>query len=508
MAVRKVDDRQLVELHKAGDEEAFTKIVTAYHRELISHARRRLHDPGAAEDAVQEALLRAFRALPRFNGEYKLGAWLHRIVENVCADEGNRRRRQGELTDRVASLPITPEADVADTAIADPDVTQALKSLSPSYREALVLRYVEGLPYREVATKTGVSEENARARAHRGRAVLRKVLHSPNGKGAAALIPALLAWIAAAGRRTRRAIPGAGHPISAVEAAANRAATRLGPATDQLMTASTFQGTGVFSRAAAVVAAVTLPMASAGLGTAIGWLDDDKPARTAAPGAAGEPSDAMGRALSAAMGTVRSAPPTTTGSAAAKPKSAPAPKDESDAPRARANVAGVEGDTERWDWFGQNPNKDPNADRTNGGESEPQGEYVRADAMGASAEAGTTRIYGGGKYQAPDRLVEGQIEAVLRTTDDKTTAATEATRFVLTFTENGGRSQPVRIKLEGAVTTMAEEGELTRYGLSGKWQLRGSGLGVQREGTFTASMVVGSTDVNDLRISLKPDPTP
>lgn len=504
MAVRRVDDRQLVELHKAGDEEAFTKIVTAYHRELISHARRRLHDPGAAEDAVQEALLRAFRALPRFNGEYKLGAWLHRIVENVCADEGNRRRRQGELTDRVASLPVTPEADVADTAIADPDVTQALQSLSPSYREALVLRYVEGLPYREVATKTGVSEENARARAHRGRAVLRRVLHSP-GKGAAALIPALLAWIAAAGRRTRRAIPGTAHPISAVEAAANRAATRLGPATDQLMTVSSLQGTGMFSRAAAVVAAVTLPMASAGIGTAIGWLDGDKPTRAAAPIATSEPSDALGRALSAAMGTVAKTP-TTAGAAAAKP--APAPKDESEAPRARANVAGVEGDTERWDWFGQNPNKDPNADRSNGRDGEPQGEYVRADAMGASAEAGTTRIYGGGKYQAPDRLVEGKIEAVLRTTDDKTTAATEATSFVLTFTENGGRSQPIRINMEGAVTSMADEGELTRYALSGRWQVRGSGLGVEREGSFRASMVVGSTDVNDLRISLTPDPTP
>ena len=511
MAVRSTDDRRLVELHKAGDQEAFAAIVTAYHRELMSHARRRLHDPRAAEDAVQEALLRAFRALPRFNGEYKLGAWLHRIVENVCADEGNRRRREGELTDRVASLPAVPEADVADSAIADPEVTEALQSLSPSYREALVLRYVEGLPYREVAEKTGVSEENARARAHRGRAVLRRVLHGQNGRGAAVLIPALIAWVAALGRKGRQAIPDVARPISAVEVAATRAASRISPvATEQLLSGATsLQGTGAFAKAAAVVAAITLPVASAGIGTAIGWFDGEEPTKAAARSndVGDGAGDALNSALLDAMDAVRAADAAgTTTTAAAAPKKEPAPA--SDAPRARANVAGIDGDTERWDWFGQNPNQDPNGDGTQGSGESPEGEYIRADAMGASAEAGTTRIFGGGKYQAPDGLVAGQIEAILRTSDDRTTEGSEAATFILTFTEEGGRSQPVRVNLEGTVTSMADEGELTRYALSGKWRVAGSGLGVERHGSFTASMVVGSTDVHDLRISLTPDPTP
>lgn len=515
MAARSVDDRRLVDLHKAGDEEAFASIVTAYHRELMSHARRRLHDPRAAEDAVQEALLRAFRALPRFNGEYKLGAWLHRIVENVCADEGNRRRREGELTDRVASLPAIPEADVADSAIADPEVTEALQSLSPSYREALVLRYVEGLPYREVAAKTGVSEENARARAHRGRAVLRRVLKG-QGRGAAALIPALLAWIAATGRQGRQRISGA-NPISAarplrvVEAAATRAASRLSPAaTEQLLAGATnLQGAGAFAKAAAVVAAITLPVASAGFGTAIGWFDQDAAAKSAAASGTGTGDgggDPFNTALLNAMDALRAGATTTGATAAAAPPAGRPTTPTSQAPRARAKVAGVEGDTERWDWFGENPNKDPDADK--GGDQDPDGEYVRADAMGASAEAGTTRLYGGGRYKGPDGLVAGQIEAILRTTDDKSTEGTEAASFILTFTEEGGRSQPVRLKLEGAVTSMADEGDLTRYSVRGKWRLAGSGLGVEREGSFTASMVVGSTNVKDLRISLTPDPTP
>ncbi|HUQ38899.1 MAG TPA: RNA polymerase sigma factor, partial [Acidimicrobiales bacterium] len=170
VAVSSVDDRRLVESHKAGDDEAFVEIVHAYWGELVGHAVRRLREPRAAEDAVQETMLRAYRALPRFNGEYRLGAWLHRILENVCADEGNRRRREAELVEKVSALPLVDGVEPHEAAAArmpDPGFVRALATLSPSYREALLLRYVDGLPYREIANATGVTEENARARVHR-----------------------------------------------------------------------------------------------------------------------------------------------------------------------------------------------------------------------------------------------------------------------------------------------------------------------------------------------------
>lgn len=495
MAVRSVDDRRLVELHKAGDEDAFTEIVSAYYAQLMSHARRRLRDPRAAEDAVQEAMLRAYRALPRFNGEYRLGAWLHRIVENVCADEGNRRRREGELTDKVMALPAAAETDVATEAIADPEVTEALRNLSPNYRDALVLRYVEGLPYRDVAARTGVSEENARARAHRGRAVLRKMLGNGGHKrGAAALVPGFAAWMSDLLRRGRKAVPEM-HPVAAVESAANRTALRVAPAAEHMVGAGMVPGSGMFARAAAVVAVVSLPVASAGIGGAIKWLDrNDEPRPTSAKA---DPADQP----------TRLAAPTAAAPPHAAP-AAPAPSGPQPAPaRARANVAGVDGDTERWDWFGQNPNKDPDADGASEG-SDPSGEYVRADALGASAEAGTTRIYGGGEYKTPERLLTGRIEAVLRTTDEKGTGGREMATFGLIFTEEGGRSQPVRVQLEGHVTSVADEGELTRYAVSGTWRVTGSGLGFERSGRFHASMLVGSTDVNDLRVTLEPGSRP
>jgi RNA polymerase sigma-70 factor (ECF subfamily) len=155
----------------------------------------RLGEPRAAEDAVQETFLRAYRAMPRFEGEFHLRAWLHRILTNVCFDEGDRRRREIRAFDRAAGLaeldgaPADEVLDI-DRAYAQREVATALASLPVAYREALELRYVEQLSFREVADVTGVSEENARARVHRGRAALRRLISGPYAF-AALFIPAL-----------------------------------------------------------------------------------------------------------------------------------------------------------------------------------------------------------------------------------------------------------------------------------------------------------------------------
>ena len=70
-----VDDRTLVERHRAGDPDAFHRIIVRHHRSLYSNALRRLGDPAAAEDAAQDAFIRAFRNLERFDGDYHLDAW-------------------------------------------------------------------------------------------------------------------------------------------------------------------------------------------------------------------------------------------------------------------------------------------------------------------------------------------------------------------------------------------------------------------------------------------------
>jgi RNA polymerase sigma-70 factor (ECF subfamily) len=179
MAFTEIDEKLLVRAYQAGDERAFDTIVRTQYNALFAHALRRLSQHEAAEDAVQDTLLRAYRALPNLDGDLALRAWLHRILTNVCHDEGNRRNRAQGLVEKVAALPEELAADPVDEAVLHDTVrvmSEALKDLPESYREALVLRYVDGLSFREVAEVTGVTEENARARVHRGRVALHKLL--------------------------------------------------------------------------------------------------------------------------------------------------------------------------------------------------------------------------------------------------------------------------------------------------------------------------------------------
>jgi RNA polymerase sigma-70 factor (ECF subfamily) len=172
-------NRDLVHAYLGGDDSAFDEIVQWYYPALFNHARRLLRDERLAEDAVQDAFLRAYRALPAFAGEYQLGAWLHRILVNVCLTEGARRGREADANQRWAALAAdtvrTPE-DHAEHAEAVARVTSAIALLPASYREALVLRDVLDLDYADVADRSGISEDNARARVSRARAALRRMV--------------------------------------------------------------------------------------------------------------------------------------------------------------------------------------------------------------------------------------------------------------------------------------------------------------------------------------------
>ena len=264
MAITDLDEQLLVRAHQAGDERAFQQIVRSQHRALYAHAYRRLGNHESAEDAVQDTLLRAYRALPSFDGDLRLRAWLHRILTNVCHDEGKRRRRQTDLIDKLELEPVELAPDPIEEAVLHDTVrimSDALAELPESYREALVLRYVDGLSFREVAEITGVTEENARARVHRGRLALHKVL-SRVTLMVAFLIPGL--------RRAHTA-PADGGAVAAAEPTVSLAtqltshAMHMAPTVTRLAevaTATSGAKTSMVATAVAAAAAIAAPVAA------------------------------------------------------------------------------------------------------------------------------------------------------------------------------------------------------------------------------------------------------
>jgi RNA polymerase sigma-70 factor (ECF subfamily) len=164
-------DLRLLELHRAGDPEAFGELVRRHRDRLWAVALRTLGDPEDAADAVQDALLSAYRAASGFRGDAAVTSWLHRIVVNACLDRVRRRQARPvvPLSD-VDPGPLTPDrTSDTDTAL---DVAAALATLPVDQRAALVLVDVQGFSVEAAAQVLGVPVGTVKSRCARGRARL------------------------------------------------------------------------------------------------------------------------------------------------------------------------------------------------------------------------------------------------------------------------------------------------------------------------------------------------
>jgi RNA polymerase sigma-70 factor (ECF subfamily) len=166
-----IDDAALLRAHVAGDPEAFTTLVQRHRHRLWAVALRTLGDREEAADAVQDALISAFRAADRFRGDSAVTTWLHRIVVNACLDRV--RRTQARPTTELPDVDIeAPHVDT-DTTL---DVRSALARLPVDQRAALVLVDMQGLPVADVAEMLGVPVGTVKSRCARGRARLAAIL--------------------------------------------------------------------------------------------------------------------------------------------------------------------------------------------------------------------------------------------------------------------------------------------------------------------------------------------
>ena len=159
-AVDLARDKELVELCQAGDDSAFSELYTRYCRRLHRFCLRRLHDSDDADEAVQEAFTRAWRALATFGGERRFYPWLTVIAGNVCTDMLRRRSRVVPMDD----IPLRPidlgQAEIDEQLLRQVDVAMAsaaLEQLSDRHRRVLHLREESGWSAQRIAEHEGVA---------------------------------------------------------------------------------------------------------------------------------------------------------------------------------------------------------------------------------------------------------------------------------------------------------------------------------------------------------------
>lgn len=174
-------DADLLGAHVAGDPQAFEEIVRRHRDRLWAVALRTTGDPEEAADALQDALISAYRRAEQFRGDSAVTTWLHRIVVNASLDRLRRRnvRSAAPLPDDNDDLPgavVADPVDHVDRRELELLVTAALAELPVDQRDAIVLVDVEGWSVEDAARHLGVPEGTIKSRCFRGRAKLAKSL--------------------------------------------------------------------------------------------------------------------------------------------------------------------------------------------------------------------------------------------------------------------------------------------------------------------------------------------
>lgn len=172
-------DGELLAAHIAGHPDAFTEIVRRHRDRLWAVALKTTGDPEDAADALQDALISAYRRASQFRGDSQVTTWLHRIVVNACLDRMRRRK-----TRPTVPLPVEEETGIS---LPDPedriarrelqlDIAAALAELPDDQREAVALVDIEGWSVDQAAIMLGCPAGTVKSRCSRGRAKLAKRL--------------------------------------------------------------------------------------------------------------------------------------------------------------------------------------------------------------------------------------------------------------------------------------------------------------------------------------------
>jgi RNA polymerase sigma-70 factor, ECF subfamily len=187
MADQLIDGR-VIEACQQGDRAAFQLLFETYKDKVFSIAVYSSGgDRAVADDVTQQIFLKLFTAIRQFRGDSEFTTWLYRLVVNACLDERRRRRRLLPWGETVA-MRNSGEKKPQEKQFARLEVAEAVQAaigeLKPKFRLPIILKYIDGLSYDEIASVMGCSKGTVASRLNRGHSQLAKRLSHLNNPGA------------------------------------------------------------------------------------------------------------------------------------------------------------------------------------------------------------------------------------------------------------------------------------------------------------------------------------
>ena len=180
-------EAQLVARSLAQDQEAFGQLIDRHAAAIVNLGYRMVGNRAEAEDLAQETFLAAYKALSTFRADSKFTTWLYRIAANKCKDwlrvkrpgEGQYDLDADESLDLYVTEDRTPELLLSQQQVAE-ELERAIQRLPPLYREAFLLKHVEGLSYEEMEEILGINGDTLKMRVYKGRVQLSRELAALN----------------------------------------------------------------------------------------------------------------------------------------------------------------------------------------------------------------------------------------------------------------------------------------------------------------------------------------
>lgn len=186
---QELSDEQLIRRFQDGDMKAFDVIVGRYKEPLIHFVLQFVHDRSDAEDIVQDTFVKVFRHKHLYRQIATFSTWIHAVARNFARSEIRKKHRyrpqaistlsnDSKNLDEWSSETVTDDTEEHRNQKAV--IRQVIQTLPEKYREVMLLREVENLPYEQIAKKTGIPMGTVKSRVNRGRQILKKKIQTLN----------------------------------------------------------------------------------------------------------------------------------------------------------------------------------------------------------------------------------------------------------------------------------------------------------------------------------------